>query len=313
MSNLDLWFREPHKEQIALSLRTKGTLWSGHSEHQSLDVLDTEMFGRVLVLDGVIMTTERDEFIYHEMIAHVPLFSHPEPRRVLVIGGGDGGAVREAVKHPSVERVDLVEIDRLVVEKSREFLPGIAAALDHPRVQIHYADGIRWVAEHADHYDVIVVDSTDPVGPAVGLFSPAFYRDCARALTERGVLSAQSASPFFDREEVRSIYANLRQAFPVARPYTASVPTYPGGYWCFAYATRQTPGEAAAPSARRCAAVGPLRYYNPEIHAAAFVLPNYVRELLEGQEGRSCASSAHGTRPSVGSAGRRWGDKDSEQ
>ena len=281
MNNLDLWFREQHKDQIALSIRAKGYLWSGRSEYQSLDVLDTEMFGRVLLLDGVIMTTERDEFIYHEMISHVPLFSHPEPRRVLVIGGGDGGTVREAVKHPTVERVDLVEIDRLVVEKSRELLPTIAGALDHPKVRIHYEDGIRWVTEHHNHYDVIIVDSTDPVGPAVGLFSPTFYRDCARALTDRGILSAQSESPFFDRDEVRAIYANLGQTFPLAKPYTASVPTYPGGYWCFAFATKDA-AQCAAPEQRRYAAVGPLRYYNPEIHSAAFVLPNYVRELLGG-------------------------------
>ncbi|GAB4256588.1 MAG: polyamine aminopropyltransferase [Deferrisomatales bacterium] len=280
MAGLDLWFQETHKDQIAFSVRVTGYLWSGKSEFQTLDVIDTEAFGRVLLLDGLFMTTEKDEFIYHEMIAHVPLFSHPAPRRVLVIGGGDGGTVREAVRHPTVEQVDLVEIDRLVVEKSREFLPTIACALDDPKVRVHYEDGIRWVQGHADTYDVIVVDSTDPIGPAVGLFSEAFYADCRKALTADGVLTAQTESPFFDREEVTFIYGNLRKVFPDARPYTASIPTYPGGYWCFAFASKG-PDPLDGPDPERYRPLGEeLKYYNPEIHRAAFALPTYFRKLL---------------------------------
>ncbi len=280
MAGLDLWFREIHKDEIAFSVRVKDVLWRGRSAFQTLDVLDTEMFGRVLLLDGLFMTTERDEFIYHEMIVHVPLSSHPEPRRVLVIGGGDGGTVREVLRHPSVERVDLVEIDRLVVEKSREFLPTIACALDDPKVSIHYEDGIRWVRDRAGAYDAILVDSTDPVGPAVGLFAAEFYADCHRALRDGGVLSAQTESPFFDREEVASIYGNLRQAFPNARPYTAAIPTYPGGYWCFAWASRGPEPTPERIQDRYERLGGGLKYYNPEIHDAAFVLPNYFRDLV---------------------------------
>jgi len=280
MAALDLWVREVHRNQIAFAARATGCLWSGKSEYQTLDVVDTEAFGRVLLLDGLFMTTEKDEFIYHEMIAHTPLFTHPDPRRVLVIGGGDGGTAREAAKHPSVERVDLVEIDRLVVEKSRELLPSIACGLDHPKTSVHCEDGIQWVKTRPSAYDVVIIDSTDPIGPAVGLFSEAFYADCSRALTDGGVLAAQSESPFFNREEVRSIHRNLRAVFPRVHAYTAAIPTYPGGFWSFALASKG-PDPLKGPAPERLAVFGDsLKYYNSEVHRAAFALPNYISRLL---------------------------------
>lgn len=283
MAELDLWFREVHKNQISFGVRVKGYLWSGESRYQRLDVVDTEAFGRVLLLDGLFMTTEKDEFIYHEMLTHTPLFTHPAPRRVLVIGGGDGGTVREALRHPGVEHVDLVEIDELVVEKSREYLPSISCSLGDPRVHIHFEDGIEWVRNRTDSYDVILVDSTDPIGPAVGLFSEPFYADCRTALTRDGVLAAQTESPFFDREEVRFIYGNLRKAFPSVWTYTAAIPTYPGGYWCFALCSKG-PIPLEGPGPERFGGLdsegASLRYYNPAIHRAAFALPNYVRDLV---------------------------------
>jgi spermidine synthase len=280
MVDLDLWFRETHKDNFALSLRIKGLLWHGRSEYQTLDIIDTHAVGRVLLLDGLVMTTERDEFIYHEMISHTPLFTHPAPKRVLVIGGGDGGTVREVVRHPTVARVDLVEIDRLVVEKSREYLPSIASALDNPKTYVHYDDGVQWVKGRPATYDVIVVDSTDPIGPAVGLFSASFYADCHRALTQNGVFSAQTESPFFDRQEVAAIYRSLGETFDDVRPFTASIPTYPGGYWCFALASKG-PDPSIGPDPDRFAVFGEnLQYYNPEVHRAAFALPNYFRRLL---------------------------------
>jgi spermidine synthase len=280
MTDLDVWFREIHQDHFALSVRVKNYLWSGRSGYQTVDIIDTQTFGRVLLLDGVLNTSERDEFIYHEMIAHAPLFTHPEPRRVLVIGGGDGGTVRETLRHPTVEHVDMVEIDRLVVEKSREYLPTIACALDDPKLHIHFEDGIQWVKKCSVTYDVIVVDSTDPVGPALGLFSERFYTDCCRALAADGLLAAQTESPFFDQKEVQSINRNLRASFEQVCFYTASVPTYPGGYWSFALASKG-PDPLVGPDPGRFALMGKdLRYYNPEVHRAAFALPNYVRQLL---------------------------------
>lgn len=280
MGALDIWLREAYRNEIAFSVRVTGYLWTGRSKYQTLDIVDTHALGRVLLLDGLFMTTEKDEFIYHEMIAHTPLFTHPSPERVLVIGGGDGGTIREAVKHPSVERADLVEIDSLVIEKSKEFLPTISCALDHPKTRIHCTDGIQWVKDRKGEYDVIIVDSTDPIGPAVGLFSEAFYDDCSRALTPQGVLAAQTESPFFSEDQVRAIHQNLRKVFPQVRAYTAAIPTYPGGFWSFALASKG-PDALTGPSPERLAVFGEsLKYYNSEIHRAAFALPNYLRRLL---------------------------------
>ena len=275
---LDLWFTERHSPSLGITLKVREVLHRETTPYQDLAVLDTYQYGRLLALDGVIQTTERDEFVYHEMIAHVPLFSHPDPREVLVVGGGDGGVVREVLKHPGVQRAVLVEIDRAVVEASRAFLPSISSGLDDPRVELVVADGIEYVRGTTAAFDVVIVDSTDPVGPAVGLFSGEFYGSVRRALREGGIMVAQTDSPFTAPGRIREVLAAVRGHFPVARTYLASVPTYPAGLWAFtAGSTRVDP---AVPS-RMPPAGFQSRYYTSELHRAAFVLPRFVAELSE--------------------------------
>ncbi|MCS7227005.1 MAG: polyamine aminopropyltransferase [Gloeomargarita sp. SKYB31] len=261
-------------------------LYSQRSPYQHVQVWQTDAFGRLLTLDGLVMFTERDEFIYHEMISHPALCLLEVPRRVLVVGGGDGGTVREVLRHPSVERVDLVEIDALVIETARRFFPGMACAFDDPRLQLHITDGVAFVAQApAQTYDVVIVDSTDPVGMAEGLFGPAFYQDVARILQPAGVLTTQTESPF-DRlfqKTIQAAHQCLRQLFPVVAMYLAFIPSYPTGMWSFTLASKQRhPVQDFDP--QRAASLAPqLRYYNADIHRAAFALPTFVRQQLENR------------------------------
>lgn len=276
----DLWFREVHRDGYAVGVRVTGYPYSGRSRYQKIDVVETALLGKVLLLDGIFMLTEKDEFIYHDMLIHIPLFTHPNPRSVLIIGGGDGGSAREVLRHPTVERVEMVELDEKVVEVCKEHFPSLTCALDDPRLTIHYTDGIEFVKGKTAEYDAVIVDSTDPIGPALGLFSESFYADCHRALREDGVLSAQIGSPFFDAPDIRNILGNLGASFPIALPYTASVPTYPGGFWAFGFGSKG-PDPRKAPDPQRVAALsGGFRYYNPQIHTASFVLPTYFVEAL---------------------------------
>lgn len=269
-----LWFTELQTNNLAISCKVKRTLHREQTPYQELEVLDTETFGHMLVLDGAIQTTEQDEFIYHEMITLVALNSHPAPRRVLIIGGGDGGAAREAALHPRVESVTLAEIDERVPAVSRAFLPGIAAGLDHPKVNLRIGDGIAHVREVRAAYDVVIVDSTDPVGPAVGLFSGDFYRAVYEALADDGIMVAQTESPFYNKDLIRGVQQELAATYPIRGLYQAFVPTYPGGLWTFSVGSKrhdpQVPLEGAASR----------RYYSPEVHRAAFALPPFVQELL---------------------------------
>ena len=271
----EVWFSEWQTDDVKLSLRVKAVLWEEKTPFQELLVVDTDAYGRVLILDGAIQTTERDEFVYHEMIAHVPLTIHPRPRRVAVIGGGDGGAIREIVKHPEVEEAHLVEIDERVIAASRRFFPTISAGLDDPRVTIHVTDGIRWVAEEARDFDVIIVDSTDPVGPAQNLFSEPFYRSVAEALGPEGILVAQSESPLLEPELVRRVQRGLRAVFPIVSLYTATVATYPTGLWTFGFGSK----GPRPPRPRRDVARFTTRYWTPAVQEAAFVLPPVLEEL----------------------------------
>lgn len=273
-----LWFTERQTPDLSLSLRVTETLWREETPYQNLLVAQTAAFGRLLVLDGTVQLTERDEFFYHEMLAHVPLAAHPRPRRVLVIGGGDGGTVREIVRHRSVEHVDLVEIDEAVVRASRTYFPGLSAGLDDPRVTVHAEDGIAFVRRAAPQsYDVVLVDSTDPVGPAVGLFGAPFYASIARALGPDGIVAAQSESPLLNADLIGSLAAAMRTAFRTVALYLCPVPTYPSGQWSFLAASQSA--TLAEPQADRALPPG-LRYYSPEVHRAAFVLPPYARALL---------------------------------
>jgi spermidine synthase len=275
---LDLWWTEQQTPDQRLSLRIAQVLHRARSDHQEVAVYDTPQYGRLLTLDDVVMTTERDEFVYHEMLVHVPLSVHPAPRRVLIVGGGDGGAVRESLRHPGVESVVLAELDPAVVDACRRFLPLTAARLDDPRVELAFGDGAAYLARHEGEFDAVLVDAPDPIGPATGLFSAGFYRSAARALRRGGVFAAQTESPFFNGPLISRVQSDLRAAFDVARLYWAVVPSYPGGMWTFSFASLGPDPLAAEPRD-----VGDTRWWSPQIQRAAFVLPPFVAALADGR------------------------------
>lgn len=274
---MELWYTEKQTENIGITCKTTKTLHVEKTEFQDLAVIDTLQFGRMLVLDGMVQTTVQDEFVYHEMITHVPLNTHSNPKNVLVIGGGDGGAIREIVKHPAVERATLVEIDRRVVEVSREHLPEISAALDDPKVTVIYDDGIKHVRDNPGKYDVIMVDSTEPVGPAVELFSGSFYNSIYKALKEDGLFVAQTESPFFNSGLITNCYREISGVFPITKLYLASVPTYPSGLWSFTMGSKKYDPEHINASAKLSYQT---KYYTPRLHKGAFMLPAFVEELI---------------------------------
>lgn len=274
---MELWFTEKQTPNLAISCLVKNTVYREKTKFQDLAVLDTYQYGRLLALDGVIMTTEADEFFYHEMITHVAMNTHPSPEEVLVIGGGDGGTVREVLKHSTVRRVVLAEIDEGVIKASKEYLPTISVGLSDPRVEINVTDGIVYVREHPNQFDVIIVDSTDPVGPAVGLFAREFYQDVFKALKEGGMMVGQTESPFVNKELIKKIWANLKGVFPVTRLYLGPVPTYPGGLWSYTLGSKGPDPLAVPPEKFMPLAT---KYYTPEIHKSAFILPPFVQELL---------------------------------
>lgn len=275
---MNLWVTEYQTENLSIGCRAVKTLYREKSQFQDIMVVDTLQFGRMLLLDGIIQTNVVDEFVYHEMITHVGLNTLEKPRKVLVIGGGDGGSIREILKHPSVEKAVLVEIDGKVIEASKMFLPEISVALDDPRAEVVVDDGIKHVKENSNTYDMIIVDSTDPIGPAVGLFGAEFYRNVYDALTENGLFVAQTESPFFNKDLITRITGDIRSIFPVTRLFLASIPTYPGGLWSFTMGSKKNdPLEVDIAGFAKIE----TKYYNPEIHRSAFVLPQFVKELVK--------------------------------
>ncbi len=269
---MNTWFTELQTAEVKLGLKINTVLWQERTPYQELFVLDTPAYGRTLVLDGAVQTTIADEFVYHEMITHVPLTLHPHPRKVAVIGGGDGGAIREILKHPSVQEAHLIEIDERVVEASKRFLPEISIALEDERAHVHFTDGIRWIQEAHD-FDLIIVDSTDPVGPAEGLFAPEFYRSIAAALSDDGMMVAQSESPFLEPEIIQRVMGGVSQSFPETRLYLANVPTYPSGLWSFTLGSKKPLGTPRAVSLS-------TRYWTPALQRSCFDLPQFVAELI---------------------------------
>nr|BCX00839.1 MAG: polyamine aminopropyltransferase [Bacteroidota bacterium] len=282
-------FTEYWEGRTGQTFGVEDLLFSRRSPYQHVQVWQTDAFGRILTLDGLVMITERDEFVYHEMIVHPALCLLKNPKRVLVVGGGDGGTVREILRYPDVEGVDLVEIDSVVIEAARCFFPEVASAFDDPRLHVHVADGVQFVqSAPAGYYDVVIVDSTDPVGIAEGLFGEDFYVQVARILTAEGVLVAQTESPF-DRlfqQTIQAAHGFLRRLFPIVTMYLAFIPSYPTGMWSFTLASRIYHPVRDFDPERARARIAPfqemLRYYNPEVHVAAFALPNFVRQQLEG-------------------------------
>lgn len=275
---MDLWLKEKQIENAVMTYRIKETLHTEKTEYQDLAILDTYEFGRMLVLDGIVQTTIKDEFVYHEMITHIPLFTHNNPKKVLVVGGGDGGAIREILKHPSVEKVVLCEIDKRVVELSLEYLPEISCALNDPRSEVFIGDGIKYVVEHKGEFDVIIVDSTDPFGAAEGLFNVNFYNSLYECLTEDGIFVAQTETPIYLPQVVKKVYNDIKTTFPITRMFMAAIPTYPGVYWSFTIGSKKY--DPMAVDENKIKDIN-TNYYHKDLHKACFVLPKYIKNLIE--------------------------------
>ena len=283
---MDLWFSEFHTKNVKLSIKVDKQLYSGQSDFQRIDVFESEEFGRFLTLDGYMMLTEKDEFIYHEMIVHVPMAVNPDIKNVLVIGAGDGGVIRELARYNTIENIDMVEIDEQVVEVCKKYLPKTACAFDDKRVHLYIQDGLKYIRKCENQYDLIIVDSTDPFGPGEGLFTKEFYGNCYKALNESGIMVNQHESPFYHDDAIAMQRAHKRivESFPISKVYQVHIPTYPSGHWLFGFASKKFHPIRDMDEERWNALGLATRYYNSELHRGAFALPNYVEDLLEHVE-----------------------------
>ncbi len=270
-----LWLTEDERDNLKISYCIKEVLFEETSEFQHVMVLDSYDFGPMLVLDGAVQTTSKDGFVYNEMIAHVPLSLHPDPKHVLIIGGGDCGAAREAAKYSSIERIDMVEIDELVVTASKKYMPEVSGNLSDPRVNFIYADGVKFAKQVKAQYDVIIVDSSDPVGPAVQLFESAFYQSLHDALKDGGMMVCQSQSPIFHPEVMKQSYDRIDQIFADTRLYTAVVPTYPGGLWSFTIGSK-----IPIKQTQQAVYDKDTQYFNEHIFNGCFQLPAFLQKIL---------------------------------
>lgn len=280
--NMELWYTENQTENVNFSMKVKNHLYSAKSDFQKIDIIDTYEFGRVLVIDNWTMVTEKDEFIYHEMITHVALATNPNIKNVLVIGAGDGGTVRELTRYNNIVNIDMVEIDKLVVEACIEYLPFTSCKLNDPRVNLYFEDGIKFVKDKKNLYDLIIVDSTDPIGPGEGLFTTEFYTNCFNALTEKGILINQCESPYYDNNayEMKRSYGKLNKLFDICKAYQYHMPTYPSGHMIFCFASKVLDPVADLNSESWNSLGLDTKYYNTDIHKGAFALPNYVIKML---------------------------------
>ena len=281
--NMEFWYTEEHSEDTRFSIRVDKQLYSAKSDFQRIDVFESKEFGRFLTLDGLMMVTEKDEFIYHDMIVHIPMAANPNIKKVLVIGAGDGGTVRELTRYDSIEKIDMVEIDAMVVEACRKFIPQTASKLDDPRVTLFFEDGLKFVRDKVSAYDLIIVDSTDPFGPGEGLFTKEFYGNCYKALTAEGILVNQHECPYYDSyaKSMKRAHDRIVELFPIAKVYQAHIPTYPSGHWLFGFASKKIDPIADLDAARWNSLGLKTKYYNTELHKGCFAIPNYVIELLK--------------------------------
>ncbi len=283
---MECWYSEFHTDNVKFSIRVNEQLYSGKSDFQRIDVFESPEFGRFLTLDGFMMLTEKDEFIYHEMLVHVPMSVHPNVKKVLVIGAGDGGVLRELSQYPDIEAIDLVEIDEQVIDVCKKYLPQTACGFQDTRVRIHIADGLKFVRSVENTYDLIIVDSTDPFGPGEGLFTKEFYGNCYSALREDGVMVNQHESPFYEEDcmAMQRAHKRITESFPISRVYQAHIPTYPSGHWLFGFASKNYhPIRNQRKNDFKKLKIQ-TKYYNENIHKGAFYLPNYVEELLRNVE-----------------------------
>lgn len=280
---LELWYTEQHTENVRFSIKVDKPVYSERSEFQRIDVFRSNEFGTFFTLDGLMMVTEKDEFIYHDMIVHVPMATNPKIKNVLVIGAGDGGTVRELTRYAAIENIDMVEIDKMVVDVCREYLPQTACKLDDPRVNLYFEDGLKFVRTKENTYDLIIVDSTDPFGPGEGLFTREFYGNCYKALKEDGILVNQHESPYYDAyaKSMQRAHQRILEFFPVCRVYQAHIPTYPSGHWLFGFASKKYDPITDLDEQAWNKLKLNTRYYNTDIHKGSFALPNYVKDLLK--------------------------------
>ncbi len=278
----NLWYSEYHTPDVKLSIKIEKQLHSEKSDYQDIGVYKSFEFGNFLTLDGVVMLTEKDEFIYHEMLVHVPMAVNPNIKNVLVIGAGDGGILRELGNYDGIENIDLVEIDERVIEVSKMYLPKTAIGFENPKAKIHIGDGIKYIRKISNKYDLIIVDSTDPSGPGEVLFTKEFYGNCFSALTDEGIMVNQHESPFYggDALEMKRAHARISINFPIAKVYQAHIPTYPSGHWLFGFASKKY-----HPTKDLCGENWEklnikTKYYTKNLHIGCFCLPKYVEEML---------------------------------
>ena len=283
---MEFWFSEFHTGNVKLSVRVNKQLFAGESEYQRIDVFESPEFGKFVALDGEIVFSDADEFVYDEMVTHVPMAVHPHVRNVLIIGGGDGGVAKELIRYPDIETIDVVEVDKMFVDVCRDIFPEVAAGMKDPRVAIHYEDGLRFLRSKRSQYDLIINDSTDPFGHTEGLFTKEFYGSCYKALREDGIMVYQHGSPFYDEDEqaCRDMHRKVYRSFPISRVYQAHIPTCPSGYWLFGFASKKYHPLTDLDPARWNKSHLEAWYYTTNLHTGAFMLPKYVEDLLEEEE-----------------------------
>lgn len=279
---MDLWFSESHTKDVKLSMRVDRQLYSKKSDYQQIDVFETPEFGRVLTLDGNVMLTERDEFIYDEMMTHVPMSVHPNITKVLVIGIGDGGVVKELARYEQITCIDLVEMDEMVAEACRQYLPENASRLDDERVHIYYENPLKFIRKREQEYDLIIVDSNDPFGPSEGHFTREFYGNCYKALKDDGIMVNQQGSPFYaeDAAAMQRSHQRIASTFPISRVYQAHIPTYAAGYWLFGFASKKYHPIDDFDAERFAKLHLRTKYYTTRLHVGAFYLPAFLEEML---------------------------------
>jgi len=275
------YYHEITPDGYGIAIKAGKVLFSGQSEFQKVEIFESDSkLGRVLTLDDLMMTTEGDEYHYHEMIVHIPMLQHPAPKTVLVIGGGDGGTVREVLKHKTVEKVVLCEIDGMVIEACKKYLPTISCGLDNPKVEIVVQDAIEYIKDKKNMFDIVLIDSTDPMGPGEGLFTDDFYTNVKNSMKKGGIMVAQSESPFAQADAVKKMYKMLKKVFNNVSTYTSNIPTYPGGYWAWAFCSETVKPLEYYNEERAKEIIPTCKIYNKEYHNARFALPEYLKELL---------------------------------
>lgn len=283
---MEMWYTEEQTKNVRFSIRCDKQKYSAQSDFQRIEIFSTPEFGDILVLDDRIMLTQNDEFIYHEMITHVPMATNLDIKNVLVIGAGDGGTVRELTRYQTIQNIDMVEIDKMVVDACKEYLPYVSSKLSDPRVHIHIDDGLRFVRSVENTYDLIIVDSTDPVGPGEGLFTTEFYGNCYKALNDEGILVNQHESPFYRSyaKAMKQAHKKIMEFFPICKVYQAHIPTYPSGHWLFGFASKKYHPVHNLDEGRWNQLGIDTKYYNTKLHKGCFSLPTYVtKQLMEGE------------------------------